>query len=370
MNSEPGPWPDDENSVGQALATAFESHFAAAAPEPPDLDALGPVAEAQAAHEAELLALPNVVGVAPSIKVTQGQPTGTTSLTVLVESKKTKRTLGAAAVVPDTADGVPTDVIEVGVIRALTFNIKVRPALPGYSIGHHDITAGTFGCLVRDLRACCECGCAGGFCHCGGHGHGHGHCGGHHQDGDYLILSNNHVLANSNAGSLGDAILQPGAFDGGLFPSDEVARLERFERITFGAAGYNLVDCAVARPTSSRNVTASIIGLVMPRGISQALVGMSVVKVGRTTQVTNGRVLSTNGTVAVSYGAPGVAIYRHQIITTGMSAGGDSGSLLMDRDLNAVGLLYAGSAVITIHNHIADVETALGVRPVTANRSA
>jgi hypothetical protein len=51
-----------------------------------------------------------------------------------------------------------------------------------------------------------------------------------------------------------------------------------------------------------------------------------------------------------------------------MSAGGDSGSLLMSRELNAVGLLYAGSAVLTIHNHVADVETALGVRPLTAPR--
>jgi hypothetical protein len=370
MNSDPGPWPEQENSAGQAFAAAFESHFAGVAPAAPDLDALGRVAEAQAAHEVELLALPNVVGVAPSIKVTQGQPTGTTSLTVFVETKKTKRALGAAAVVPDTVNDVPTDVVAVGVLRALTFNAKVRPALPGYSIGHHDITAGTFGCLVRDLRGCCACGCAGGWCHCGGHGHDHGHCGGHDKDRDYLILSNNHVLAASNAASPGDAILQPGAVDGGLFPSDEVARLDRFERITFGAAGYNLVDCAVARPTTSRNVTASIIGIAMPRGISQALVGLSVIKVGRTTQVTTGRVLATNATVAVNYGPPGVAVYRHQIITTAMSAGGDSGSLLMDRDLNAVGLLYAGSAVITIHNHIADVETALGVRPVTATRSA
>jgi hypothetical protein len=53
-----------------------------------------------------------------------------------------------------------------------------------------------------------------------------------------------------------------------------------------------------------------------------------------------------------------------------MAAGGDSGSLLMDANLSAVGLLFAGSAVIIIHNHIADVETALGVRPVTAPRSS
>jgi hypothetical protein len=53
-----------------------------------------------------------------------------------------------------------------------------------------------------------------------------------------------------------------------------------------------------------------------------------------------------------------------------MAAGGDSGSLLMDRDLNSVGLLFAGSAEITIFNHIANVETALGVRPLTAPRYA
>jgi hypothetical protein len=42
----------------------------------------------------------------------------------------------------------------------------------------------------------------------------------------------------------------------------------------------------------------------------------------------------------------------------------------MDANLNAVGLLFAGSAKVTIHNHIANVETALGVRPVTAPRFA
>jgi hypothetical protein len=38
----------------------------------------------------------------------------------------------------------------------------------------------------------------------------------------------------------------------------------------------------------------------------------------------------------------------------------------MDRGLKAIGLLFAGSSRITIHNHIADVEAALGIRPVCA----
>lgn len=166
----------------------------------------------------------------------------------------------------------------------------------------------------------------------------------------------------------GDLILQPGPFDGGVFPADGVATLDRFEPIVFGRSGYNVVDAAVARPTYSRNAISSIIGVVIPRGINQAFVGGVVIKAGRTTQITMGRVLSVNATVVVGYGAPGAAQFRHQIITTVMAAGGDSGSLLMDAGLNAVGLLFAGSSQITTHNHIADVEAALGVRPVTAPR--
>jgi len=82
-------------------------------------------------------------------------------------------------------------------------------------------------------------------------------------EGDYLILSNNHLLANTNAGKPGDLILQPGRFDGGLFPSDSVATLERFEPIVltqFAGPGYNLLDAAVARPQHSRNLTVSILG--------------------------------------------------------------------------------------------------------------
>jgi hypothetical protein len=228
-----------------------------------------------------------------------------------------------------------------------TFNAKTRPALSGFSIGHNAITAGTFGCVVRDIS----------------------HIDRQPGEGDYLLLSNNHLLANTNAGKPGDLILQPGPFDGGLFPSDAVATLQRFEPIVLtqlAGPGYNLVDAAVARPSHSRNLTASIIGAIMPLGVDQARVGTFVIKAGRTTQVTVGTVIAVNATVVVSYGSAGAGLFRHQILTTAMAAGGDSGSLLMDRGLKAVGLLFAGSSRITIHNHIADVEAALGVRPVCA----
>jgi hypothetical protein len=345
-----------EAAAGQSVAGAWEETFQqtdaqAVVDRAEQVAESARIAEQQHQHEDELMALDNVVGVATSLKMTGGKPTGTWCLAVLVEQKLPLRRVRKTSQIPGQVGGVPTDVVEVGVVQPLVFNAKVRPALPGFSIGHFNITAGTLGCLVRDVRRCCD----------------RDPC--REREDDYLILSNNHVLADVNRGKPGDLILQPGPFDGGLYPSDGIATLERFEPIVFGMSGYNVVDAAVARPTYSRNVTPSIIGIAMPRAIDQALVGDGVLKVGRTTQVTNGRVLATNATIAVNYGALfGVATYRHQILTTAMSAGGDSGSLLMKRDLSAVGLLFAGSAKITIHNHIADVEVALGVRPVTAVR--
>ena len=48
-----------------------------------------------------------------------------------------------------------------------------------------------------------------------------------------LILSNNHVLANSNDATIGDPILQPAAMDGGTVSADTVAKLERFIRLRY-----------------------------------------------------------------------------------------------------------------------------------------
>jgi hypothetical protein len=348
-------WTASERKSAQAASKAWQDFFkkkgTARDERQPALEAIGRIEEVRQLHEAELLTLDGVVGVAESYKIKNGKPTPELVIAVLVEDKRPKSEVAKADLVPAEIDGVPTDVVEVGKIEALVFNAKTRPALPGFSIGHHSITAGTFGCVARDLRRADP----------------------QPGEGDYLILSNNHVLAAVNAGKPGDLILQPGAFDGGLFPSDAIATLDRFEPIVlsqFVGPGYNLVDAAVARPQHSRNITASIIGQVMPTGVNQALPGTFVIKAGRTTQVTIGVVLAVNATVAVGYGAAGIGVFRHQILTTAMAAGGDSGSLLMDFNLNAVGLLYAGSSQITIHNHIADVEAALGVRPVCAPTTA
>ena len=56
------------------------------------------------------------------------------------------------------------------------------------------------------------------------------------------------------------------------------------------------------------------------------------------------------------------AIRPDHFVTTNMSAGGDSGSLVATKDENkAVGLLFAGSSVATILNQIQHVRSLLRI---------
>ncbi|MEP7290213.1 MAG: hypothetical protein ABI835_00465 [Chloroflexota bacterium] len=164
--------------------------------------------QAQQMHEPELLRKANVVGVAVGFKQSKGDTTGEVSVVVLVEQKKPLAALSAQDVIPSELEGMRTDVYEVGYLQAQQFQNpreRFRPTIPaGVSIGHFKVTAGTFGVLVKDKTT-----------------------------GEMFVLSNNHVLANSNDSAIGDAILQPGAIDGGLNPGDLVATLERFVRLRY-----------------------------------------------------------------------------------------------------------------------------------------
>jgi len=320
------------------------------------------LANLQAAHEAHLLARPNVVGVALGTKQVSGVDTGDRAVTVLVENKVSADLLAETDRIPADLDGVPTDVQYVGVITAgggpaaaasgvadpglqdadpLTLRKRVRPAFGGLSIGHYQITAGTLGTCCYDLNPFPSV------------------------PRRYYVLSNNHVLANSNNAKTGDPILQPGPFDGGTPANDTIARLSRFVPIRFisgSQAPFNYVDAAVAEGRfEDLDRRIYWVGDVKRIYVAPAL-GMTVEKCGRTTNFTTGRVININATVDVNYGGGRVARFRNQIITTNMSAGGDSGSLVCDLDEGAVGLLFAGSPEITVLNNIAYVQTLLGIR--------
>jgi len=177
----------------------------------------------------------------------------------------------------------------------------------------------------------------------------------------YYILSNNHVLANSNDASLGDRILQPGPHDGGTQPADVIGRLSRFVPIKFDGS-CNYVDAAIAE-VPFHEIDRDIYWNGYPASAAMAATaGMLLKKTGRTTNFTTGKVTAIGATVNINYGGGKVAKFCNQIVTTAMSAGGDSGSLVLDEANHPVGLLFAGSSVATILNPIALVQLALKVR--------
>lgn len=326
------------------------------------------VARAKEIHKELLLGKPNVVGVGTGFRERQGRAFDELCVVAMVDRKIPKAGLSPEALIPHEVDGVPTDVIQVGRLQAMqTRSDRWRPAPGGVSIGHFHVTAGTLACIVRDKAT-----------------------------RERLILSNNHVLANSNEAAIGDPVLQPGTFDGGSEETDTIAHVTRFELLSFkeepatcevakaveallnllarlfgsqhriqayrsDAQAINIIDAAVARPLDDGLVTEEILDIGVVGGTSPAMLGMSVRKSGRTTGYTTGDIRVLDATVDVDYNGR-VARFEGQIVSTPMSSPGDSGSLLVAGNaLLAVGLLFAGSQQATIYNPIGAVLDKLDV---------
>ncbi len=293
-------------------------------------------------HSDALLEIPGVVGTAVTLL-----PDGRPGVQVLLE----RPGIGG---LPAVLDGVPVTQRVTGLIVVFSDPTqRQRPAPAGYSVGHPDITAGTIGARVRDAL------------------------------GRVYILSNNHVLANSNGATIGDPEYQPGPFDGGT-SADQIATLSDFQVINF-TGGSNTIDAAIALSTTSLldNATPADQGYGMPNATiygdangdglfdnRDALLGLNVQKYGRTTRLTHGQITGVNATVSVCYEVieftcVKIARYTDQLIISppGFSNGGDSGSLIVtdDGNLNPVALLFAGSSTVTIGNRIDLVLNRFGV---------
>lgn len=306
----------------------------------------------------------NVVLTYTGKKVVGGIETDRVSIRVGVTKKVTPREkaeaiLGKSNLVPQYVNGMETDVFETEEINALLVDrtSKFRPMPGGVSIGHPDITCGSSNSPVK-------------------------------KKGVLHILSNKHVLAPEGA-SLGDQTWQPGKYDEGT-EADTIGHLADFIPIRFTdesdcpianfiiklfnraaeffgrntrlpnaiSSPVNKVDCAISRPLFDEDISQEILEIGKPVGFGEVQVGDKVKKSGRTTGVTEGEVIATDGAVNVSYNDK-VAVFGDQIVTTAMSQGGDSGSAVLNEKNEDVGLLFAGSSSHTIVNKIFNVIDAL-----------
>ena len=327
-------------ALGALLAASCGESPLAPPTQPPARRALRPDAQAvqaarvaQERHTDALLRIPGVVGTAVGLS-----PNGVPVVRLFLASSD----VGG---LPVALDGVPVAPLVTGMFLARSVpTVRARPAPVGFSVGHFAITAGTIGARVVDAT------------------------------GAVYILSNNHVLANSNGASIGDAIYQPGPFDGGT-AADRVATLFRFRPIDF-AGGANPFDAAIAQTTAADvgNATPTDDGYGTPSAQIygdaggdgsfddlNSLLGVRVQKYGRTTKLTKAQITGINGTLTVCYEVVFIfctksARFTDQLIidAAGFSDGGDSGSLIVSDDGTSrpVGLLFAGSATQTIANRI------------------
>ncbi len=219
-----------------------------------------------------------------------------------------------------------------------------RPLVLGCSIGHVDVTAGTLGAVVARPG-----------------------------EAGTLLLSNNHVLADQGRARIGDLVVQPGRADGGRPDRDVVGALDAYVALQPGAS--NLVDCAVALlddDVAADPVTLEGLGTL--GGTVAAVEVERVAKLGRTTGLTEGRITAFEVDGLVVDFDLGPLRFDGQVEVSGtgaepFSAGGDSGSLIVDAvGLRAVGLLFAGgergASDVTYANPVDEVLGRLGVELV------
>jgi hypothetical protein len=291
-----------------------------------------------------------VLGFCLGEKIKAGKPTGQEALVFFV---RRKLPLGGpespTVILPQSIGSIPTDVVEVGDLRAQSFTERMRPAPAGASVGHFKVTAGTLGLWVAPM-----------------------------DDGKALLLAScRHVLAPEGF-NYGDAILQPGVYDGGGFaPQDDTVAtlsfaaplhydrpLVRLLRV-FGFPLRNEVDFALATPLRQSDATREIVGRAgYPRRVRDVESGERVFKVGRTTEFTQGACRYVGATLTVGYDA-GPATFENVNVYAPFSEGGDSGSAILsqvDQGQTLHDFLFAGSEQVTVGFRAAAAFERAGVR--------
>jgi endonuclease G, mitochondrial len=315
----------------------------------------------------EYLDDPNITSVGVGFKEVDGKRTEQLSLQFTVGTKIAPEALEAAPTreIPKqiTANGIDfeTDVVERAFEKHPTAQPpaekserkrRLDPIMPGISIGHVESTAGTLGCLVKDAAS-----------------------------SELRLLSNWHVL-QGETGDIGDRIVQPGPYDDNRVDQDICGTLIRS---FLGLAG----DCAIA-DLQNRQAAEDILELgVAVHQIGDPELDDRVVKSGRTTAVTYGRVTRVHTISKLSYGRLGnqqVGGFEigpddtHPPENGEISMGGDSGSAWMATNAQAgptdmmLGLHFAGEttepAEYALACYASSVFEKLEISPLEATQAA
>ncbi|WP_327590528.1 hypothetical protein OHA25_28580 [Nonomuraea sp. NBC_00507] len=319
---------------------------------------------------------PNVTGAGIGFRQRGGRWTGQPSVVVMVARKRHAALVSRRRLLPKTIQ-IEGRTTQVDVIQAGPFHTgwsapvrehsnvadlddpiveRIRPVQPGCSISRgSEKAAGTLGLFVVD-----------------------------NTDGAACLLSNNHVLADMGRAAIGDPIVQPGGYDGGVATRDTIALLKRWvptpgARTNVDAAIAQLTDRTLYDMRPARNLmpqlatnhpvvgivtagdifggclltridaalTALNVDLIVPapdgslvpaaslaasaagpmRGVVAPYPGMVIEKVGRTTGYTSSRIGAVGVEAEVETPA-GIFTYTDLAFTPYFNLAGDSGSVV------------------------------------------
>ncbi|MBS1794316.1 MAG: hypothetical protein JSS81_10705 [Acidobacteria bacterium] len=192
------------------------------------------------------------------------------------------------------------------------------------------------------------------------------------------LLSNAHVFADLRRAAKDetDLVVQPAP--GETQSLRAVAGLYDYAPIRFDGdvENPNFIDAAIARIFGGQSYRPEIprIGKIADHLPKESVeLRAECRKFGRTTGYTEGRVFSIHLSIWVKYSARGEAFFKDQFLILPARGGsfvrhGDSGSLLVDRENRALGLLFAGAGAKTVLQ-FADVEQALDLENIVIGQT-
>jgi hypothetical protein len=302
----------------------------------------------QASHEPELFAKAGVHAVGIGYKTVAGKQTDELAIVVLVERKLSSDSIDAASLVPESLDGVPTDVVERG--RA-----ELTAAASAISIDQSERRPLVGGCAIAaDPPPPGEptgyAGTLGGFANW--------------TDELGLIwpvgVSASHVLGPVDSNSKGSKVMQPPRGP----QVSQVSMSVRNPDIGVDAGGF----AGTVKGVDCSNTILNIGTLAGSYHLQQSDLGKQVEKSGAASKVTTGSISEINMTVKLEGRE-----YKGQIVVRGaFCEPGDSGSFVVMPSASVagaysvVGVLMAqelgDGATGGYVNSIEHVEAALGLR--------
>lgn len=297
----------------------------------------------------DLLKLANVVGVSVSRKVKGGIILDEPCITVTVTKKQN---VSGGDKIPSKINGIQTDVVEQTGEFSLFQDrtVKLRPFPGGMSVGLYTSTsAGTVGCCVYPNNSpTMKCGLTNAHVL------------------SYALKCNNTGYEWPRCNTAQNWVTQPGPYDGGGggdicgWHFDYTPRAVAYTP----SVDASIFSCADIQPDTIADIS-------LPYGLNHTpndvFPGDPVIKSGRTTGVTTGKVVAINAYMGCYVkncaNADVQHTWRDQIQTTEMGASGDSGSILLHNNYakGVVGLLMGGGNGATFFNKFQNVMDQLDI---------